>query len=193
MGFESSLYIGAQEEILISMNPPKYYSDWVKLLDLLKQPGQEDGKILSVLEQGRLEWTPGVADKLLNLTYEVIEAKLRYTTKLFQQELDNAYGQEAAIVTAILNARRRFDLLFRLCRLPVFPDDVKESLTNVVSKYVEDSQNALLESAKHDRTGHLAYIIRHNSLVQKRTYVPELTEQSKPDFTPNKPRRRVLF
>jgi len=175
------------------MNPPKYYSEWVQLLDQLKEPGQEDERILSVLERGKLEWTPGVADKILNCTYEVIETKLKYTSKLFQQELNHANGQEAAIISAIINARKRFDLLFRLCRLSVFPDEAKESLRSVVSKYVEDSQKALLDSAKHDRTGHLAYIIRHNSLVRQQPHGQEPMKQQNPDSTQFKPRRRVLF
>lgn len=180
------------------MKPPKYYSEWAELLHRLKEPGQEDEKILSVLERGKLDWTPGVADKILNCTYEIIETKLKYTTKLFQQELDHAYGQEAAIMTAILNARRRFDFLFRLCRLAVFPDEAKESLRSVVSQYVEDSQQALLESAKHDRTGQLAYIIRHNSLIQRESEAPDPSEQkeyasNESVSTYHKPKRRVLF
>jgi hypothetical protein len=193
MGSESSCRVGSKEEFKISMIPPKYYSEWVQWLHQLKEPGQEDEKILSVLERGKLEWTPGVADKILNCTYDVIETKLRYTTKLFQQELDHACGQEAAIISAIINARKRFDLLFRLCRLAVFPDEVKDSLRNVVSKYVEDSQKALLESAKHDRTGQLSYIIRHNSLMPQQTAALEPIEQKQSDSAQHKPKRRVLF
>lgn len=180
------------------MNPPNYYSEWTKLFHQLKELGQEDEKIISVLEKGRLEWTSGVADKIVKSTYDVIEFKLKYTTRLFQQELDHSRGEEAAIISAIINARYRFDLLYRLCRLSIFPEDVRESLIQVVSKYVGDSQEALLESAKRDRTGQLAYTVRHNSLMQQQTQAPaaaarEPAEPKESGSDPFKSRRRVLF
>lgn len=180
------------------MNPPSYYSEWIQLFYQLKELGQEDEKIISALEKGRLEWTPGVADKIVNCAYDVIEFKLKHATRLFQQELDHSRGEEAAIISAIINARYRFDLLYRLCGLSIFPEEIKESLINVVSKYVGDSQEALLESARHDRTGQLAYMIRHNSLIQQQTQAPaaaarEPIEQKEPNSNQFKPRRRVLF
>ncbi|PAD78354.1 hypothetical protein [Paenibacillus campinasensis] len=178
------------------MSSPNYYSEWIELLHQLKEIGQEDEKIISVLEKGSLDWTSGVADKIVNLTLDVIEFRLKYTTRQFQQELDYSSGQEEAIISAIINARYRFDLLYRLCRLAIFPDDIRESLENVVSKYVRDSQEALLESAKHDRTGQLAYTIRHNSLIQQQSSaaaVHESVEQKETNSNQFKPRRRVLF
>jgi len=180
------------------MNPPNYYSDWMHLLHQLKDLGQENEKIIGVLEKGSLEWTSGVADKIVDLTLEVIEFKLKNTTRQFQQELDHSRGEEAAIISAIINARYRFDLIYRLCRFAIFPNEVKEALTNVVSKYVGDSQEALLESAKYDRTGQLAYTIRHNSLIPQQTQAPaaaarESIEQKETNSSQFKPRRRVLF
>lgn len=180
------------------MNYPNYYSEWTKLLNQLKEPGQEDEKIIATLEKGKLEWTSGVADKIVNCTFEVIDCKLKAATRLFQQELDHARGEEAAVILAIVNARYRFDLLYRLCRLSIFPKEVTESLVHAVSKYVGDSQEALLESAKQDRTGQLAYTIKYNSLIPQQTQAPaaaaqEKIDQMEPDANPFKPRRRVLF
>jgi hypothetical protein len=175
------------------MKPPKYYSERVPLLDRLKQPGQEDEQLMTVLERGTLEWTPGVADKLLHHVYDVMETKLKYTTQRFQRDLDYANGEEAAVVSAIVNARHRFELIYRLCRLAVFPDEVKQALLDTVKRYVEDTQNALLDSARHDRTGRLAYTIRNNSLVPKPSHAPEPPRRRVPDSAPDKPKRRVLF
>ena len=144
-----------------------------------------------------MEWTSGVADKIVKCTYDVIEFKLKYATRLFQQELDHSRGEEATIISAIINARYRFDLLYRLCRLSIFPEDVKETLIQVVSKYVGDSQEALLESAKHDRTGQLAYTIRHNSLTRTDASssgaAREPSDPKESGSDPFKSRRRVLF
>ncbi|GKU77777.1 hypothetical protein L3i20_v221740 [Paenibacillus sp. L3-i20] len=180
------------------MNPPLYYSEWMQLFNQIKEYGQEDEKIIAVLERGKLEWTSGVADKIVNCTYEVIDFKLKYTTRLFQQELDHSRGEEAAIISSIINARYRFELLYRLCRLSIFPNEIKESLINVVSKYVGDSQDALLESAKHDRTGQLAYTIRHNGLLKKHMQAPaaaahERIEQKESNANSFQSKRRVLY
>ncbi len=180
------------------MKTPNYYSEWVQLFHQLKQLGQEDEKIISVLENGKIEWTSGVADKIVNGVYEVIQFKMNQTTRLFQHELDQSGGEEAAMILAIINARNRFNLLYRLCRLPIFPNEIKESLTNFVSKYVGDSQEALLESAKHDRTGQLAYTIKHNSIIKPQGQIEAVAahqsiEQKEPETNPFKSRRKVLL
>jgi len=144
--------------------PPSYYSEWAPLLQRLKEPGQDEDRILSLLERGTLEWKAGVAEKILSLAYEVVEAKLTYATRMFQQEMDRSQGQEAAIIAAIINMRSRFERLYRLCGLPAFPYEAAAALRNVVDQYVEDTRKSLLDSAKHDRTGQLAYIVRHHSL-----------------------------
>ncbi|MNN01423.1 hypothetical protein D3C81_1140400 [compost metagenome] len=198
MGLESAGHIGSQKELEIVMNPPNYYSEWTQLLHTLKEHGQEDEKIVAILEKGKLDWAPGVADKMVNRIYEVIDFKLKHATQLFQHELDRSQGEETAVITAIINARHRFDLLYRLCRLPIFPDEIKETFVNVVSQYVGDSQEALMDSAKHDRTGQLAYTIRHNSLMQQQMQhsvaaTREPIEQKEPIANSFKSRRRVLF
>ena len=179
------------------MSAPKHYSDWVHLLYQLKESGQEDGKIVSILEEGKLEWTPGVADKIVSCTFEVIEHKLKFTTHLFQQEINHSQGEEAALISAIINARNRFNLIYRLCRLAIFPDEVRESLENTVSKYIEDSQKALLKSAKYDQSGQLSYLIRNNSLIQKQDQAPVSATREYPDQNQSserfKSKRRVLF
>lgn len=146
--------------------PPRYYSEWIQLLDLLKQHEQEAERVIELLESGSLEWKSGVADKILQAISEIIDMKARRTMECFQAELRCTDDEETMLVAAIINARNRFATQFRLCRLPVIPSDIKEKLEQMLTEYIRESQASLLKSAEHDRTGYLAYIIKNNSLLQ---------------------------
>lgn len=146
------------------MTYPRTYKEWSDLLYQLKQ-GIDDEESLKKLETGTLEWTAGVAEKITRLVFEVLEERLRQTVQSFQKELNRSDGSEAAIVVAIMNTRRRFGFLERLCRLQVFPEEVRTSLINIHSQYVQDTQKSLEDSAKEDRSGQLRILIKNNSLL----------------------------
>lgn len=178
------------------MIPPKHYSDWMKYYDLLKDEREEFYRIVEVLEKGTLEWTPGVAEKIINETFKVIEYKLKQITQAFHTELNNANGEEHYTVAAIMNAKNKFNGVKRIGALSVFPQDVSKTLLEVVNKYVDDSQQSLIASAKEDRTGYFSSIVKHNKLTDSSLVGDnELANQNDSSSqTPNfKPGRRVLF
>jgi len=175
------------------MMPPKHYSEWMKYYDLLKDGREEFYQIVDTLEKGTLEWTHGVAEKMINETYKVIEFKLKQITQSFHSELNGANGNEHYTVAAIMNAKNRFIAVKRVCSLPVFPQDVSKMLLEVVEKYVDDSQDALIASAKEDRTGYLTSIVKHNKLTDLSLAGNERQSNQNAAPPPMKPGRRVLF
>lgn len=180
------------------MTYPRTYKEWSDLLYQLKQ-GEDEEETLLKLESGTLEWTAGVAEKITRLVFEVLEERLHQTVQSFQKELNRSDGSEAAIVVAIMNARRRFGFLERLCRLQVFPEEVRTSFIHIHAQYVQDTQKSLEDSAKADRSGRLRILIKNNSLLNynnpevakpPQASSPSNDHQPKP-FTTT--RRRVLF
>jgi len=178
------------------MRPPKHYSDWVAYFDMIMEEKEPFHQILDVLEEGTLEWTHGVAEKMISGTYKVLEFKLKQITRSFQTELSGAHGEEHRTVASIVNARSRFQGVKRICELTIFPEDVSKMLLEVVDQYIDGSQQSLLASAKEDRTGYLSSIVNHNKLTQASTEDMQQSSastsqvQDAPNF---KKGRRVLF
>ncbi|MFD0712927.1 hypothetical protein [Paenibacillus sp. GCM10027626] len=178
------------------MKPPVTYAEWSALLTSLRKISDNDEEILCMLEQGSIEWTAGVGEKIGSLSLKVIENRLQSTSELLLTELKRLEGEEAALIKALINTRKRFSFVHRFCQIKAFPDEVKDILLEVLNQFVNDSQNALVASTRHDRSGRLAYLVKSNSLLDYR-------QAEAPSPSPNNPvnygngkttnRRRVLF
>ncbi|GIN88226.1 hypothetical protein J6TS2_46120 [Heyndrickxia sporothermodurans] len=147
------------------MNTPVTYADWVKCLDQLKT-GMRDEEVVSYMEQGSLEWTKGVAERITQHLYDAIEHRIRKSADQLQNELNNCSGDETALVKAILSARKRLAVLNRVANLQAFPEQVREAMYNILHEYAKNTQKSLEDSALTDRTGRLRSLIRNNPITQ---------------------------
>lgn len=146
------------------MNPPTTYSQWIDCFDGLKA-GLKDEEAILLMERGTIDWTPGVAERLTQQLYEVIDFRLRKTSDQFQKELNVGRGDEMALVQAILSVRKRLAFLKRIAQLPAFPEQVNEAMYTILSDYAKKSQQSLEDSAKSDRTGRLRITIKNNPIT----------------------------
>ena len=62
-------------------------------------------------------------------------------------------------------ARRTLTFLFQISLLKPVPEDLKQYLQETVDKYAKQAQSSLEQSAKSDRSGRLASLIKNNSLI----------------------------
>jgi hypothetical protein len=86
------------------------------------------------------------------------------------------------LANALLNARRKLVLLHRFALCPPFPKELADLLQKQIRGYAEKAQESLEDSARTDRSGQLATILRNNSLLR---YAEQRSEgQSKSDCTP---------
>ncbi|TWT27747.1 hypothetical protein [Planomicrobium sp. CPCC 101110] len=174
-------------------------------MDCLKTAMQDEETIL-LMERGSIEWTPGVAERLTQRLYEVIDYRLRQTSDQFQKQLNHGRGDEIALVQAILSVRKRLALLKRLAQLSVFPDKVNEAMLTILSDYAKKSQQSLEDSAKTDRTGRLRITIKNNpitsfekvenvfgSSVETTSRAVNMTKEKKAGSEPKPTGRRVIF
>lgn len=146
------------------MKKPSTYAEWVECFERFLEGAQEE-EVLQAMEQGTFEWSPGAADRLVERLFHTMEARLQLVSQQMQTEFSRLNGEDAAIVRALLNARRRYAVLNRIVRLKAFPEQVQSQLSDILKKYVSDTQNALEESAKADYTGHLRMLIKNSSLL----------------------------
>ncbi|ANU17895.1 hypothetical protein BBI11_13015 [Planococcus maritimus] len=146
------------------MKPPATYTEWLDFLEVLKFE-EMDEKTIGGMEQGDLEWTPGVAERFIQKVYDVMDLRLKNASSQFQLALNRSGSEETLMIGAILTLRKRLVFCLRLAKLPIFPDEVQEALSKVVKEFAESAQGSLIESAKTDRTGHLRLLIKNNPIT----------------------------
>ncbi len=146
------------------MKPPATYAEWLDFLQAIKSE-EIDEEMIAAMEQGRIEWTTGVAERFVQKVYDVMEIKLKSASNQFQLGLNRSGSEETQMVGAILTLRKRLSLCLRLAKLRAFPDEVQDALEKVVRDFAESAQDSLIESAKTDRTGRLRLLIKNNPIT----------------------------
>ena len=147
------------------MKTPVSYAEWVDSFEQFKA-GARDEEIILLMEQGHIEWTKGVAERLTQQLYETIDYRLRKSSDQLQKELNLCNGNETALVKAILSARKRLAVLKRVAHLPAFPEQVRETMWKLLHDYAKSAQQSLEDSAVTDRTGRIRSLIRNNPMTQ---------------------------
>ncbi|WP_211654843.1 hypothetical protein [Planococcus alpniumensis] len=146
------------------MKPPATYTEWLDFLESMKSE-QIDEETIAAMEQGSIEWTPGVAERFVQKIYDVMDLKLKSASNQFQLALNRSGNEETLMVGSILTLRKRLSFCLRFAKLPAFPNEVQRALEQVVREFAESAQNSLTDSAKTDRTGHLRLLIKNNPIT----------------------------
>lgn len=143
--------------------PPKTYSEWVAVLDILKAKTDDD-EVLLAMQAGTIEWQSGVAERFSKRLIEVINFRMNAAADKFQKEIGRSGVQERAIVQALLALRKELRFLSQAINLPAIPEEDRKYFYQLVVDQANNMQNSLEDSAKHDRSGKLAIIVRNNKV-----------------------------
>lgn len=147
------------------INAPTTYSEWVKTLDILQEKNQ-DIDVLEAMEAGTIEWQSGVAERFTKKLTDVVNVRLNAATDKFQRELNRSNGQERELVSSIMALRKELQFLSRAIALPCLPEKDRGQYQQLVIAQANAIQTSLEDSAKKDRSGKLASIIRNNKVNQ---------------------------
>ena len=145
------------------IKPPHTYAEWVPILEMLKNK-ENDQDILLAMQQGTLEWQSGVAERFSKRLIDAVNHRMNAATDKFQKEMGRAYGQERAIVQALLALRKELSFLAKAISLPALPDKDRQQYYQLVLSQANSIQSSLEDSAKRDRTGKLSSIVRNNKV-----------------------------
>lgn len=143
--------------------PPKTYSEWVAVLDMLKAKS-DDEAVLSAMQTGTIEWQSGVAERFAKKLIDVINYRMNSATDRFQKEMSRSNGQERAIVQALLALRKELCFLSKAINLPAIPEKDRQQYYQLIISQANSVQSSLEDSAKKDRSGKLASIVRNNRI-----------------------------
>lgn len=140
---------------------PHTYAEWVCVLDMLKNK-TDDEDVLQAMQNGTVEWQSGVAERFSKKLIDVVNYRMNGATDKFQKEMTRSYGQERAIVQALLALRKELSFLSKAINLPALPDRDRQHYYQLVISQANSIQSSLEDSAKKDRSGKLASIVRNN-------------------------------
>lgn len=175
---------------MVENRPPQTYREWVDCIDSVHRNDDVDS-IIRLMEQGHLEWTSGVAERFTRRLCELIDKKIKDASDQFQIDMGRSTGTEIDTAQALLSMRRTYTLVFRLASIPVLSDNVGSSVREMVQKSFEATQKSLEESAKKDRTGKMARLIRNISIIPGEKSDLDLCQAKESDG--KRPRREVLI
>ena len=149
--------------VSVAITPPRTYAEWVAVLDMLKSK-TDDESVLLAMQQGTIEWQSGVAERFAKKLIDVINYRMNSASDKFQKEMGRAYGQERAIVQALLALRKEMSFLSKAINLPAIPENDRQQYYQLVISQANSMQSSLEDSAKKDRSGKLASILRNNKV-----------------------------
>lgn len=144
-----------------AITAPRTYAEWVAILDMLKAK-TDDEAVLSAMQRGTIEWQSGVAERFSKKLIDVINYRMNSASDKFQREMSRAYGQERVIVQALIGLRKEMCFLSNAINLPVIPAKDRQHYYQLVIEQANSMQSSLEDSAKKDRSGKLASIVRNN-------------------------------
>lgn len=142
---------------------PHTYAEWVAVLEKLKTK-VDDEAVLQAMLNGTIEWQSGVAERFAKKLIDAINYRMNAATDKFQKEMTRTQGQERAIVQALLALRKEFRFLSQAINLPALPEKDRQHYYQLVISHANSVQTSLEDSAKKDRTGKLASIVRNNKV-----------------------------
>ncbi|GBU23092.1 hypothetical protein R80B4_03006 [Fibrobacteres bacterium R8-0-B4] len=146
-----------------AIRPPKTYSEWVELFDMLKSK-TDDGAVLQALHGGTVEWQSGVAERFAKKLTDTINARMNAASDKFQRDMNNARGHEGHIVQALLALRKEMSFLSQAINLPAIPEKDRDQYYRLVLEQADKMQTSLEDSAKKDRTGKMTSIVRNHKV-----------------------------
>lgn len=184
------------------MSVPRNYSDWINCFDILKA-GTNDKETITLMQQGSIEWSRGVAERITQRLYDVINHRLKKISDKLNNDLDRCKGEETAIVKALVSARNRLFFIKQIIDLQAFPESVRVGMNEMIEDYAKNTQESLEKSALSDRTGRLRMMIKNNAIsnfeyIEKDYSEPVSSESinnaaSSDPILPRSTRRRVIL
>lgn len=142
---------------------PRSYIEWSNCLDVLER-GLDDKAALDAMERGMMEWTSGLAELFSERVSATLNAKLNRCADQLSRQL-KAGADEVTLVRALVNTRCILVDLKRLGHLTPFPEILRSHLLGELKKYATRTQASLEDSAKADRSGRLASLLKNNSIL----------------------------
>lgn len=145
------------------MMVPSNYSQWVILLESFKNK-INDEDVLPAMQQGTLAWQSGISERFAKKLIDAVNCRMNMASDKFQKDMLHMQGQERELIKALLLLRKEMSFLAEAVNLPVLPEQERTDYVKLVKAQADNIQNSLEDSARKDRTGKLASIVRNHKI-----------------------------
>ena len=110
-----------------------------------------------------MQWD-SIAERFSARLTDALNARMNKELKKFQTMLTRGGPQEQQIVQSLLNMRRVMSRLAQAANIPAIPEEYRKQYVALVQEQADKIQDSMENSAKSDRTGLLARIIKNNKV-----------------------------
>ena len=141
------------------MNAPKIYGEWCKLFDEIEAKPRDDAYV-ALVSQGTISWTSGVAERFVQSFANMMRKRVNKAQDVYKAQMRTTQGNEMAVARALQVLTREYKYLYSLGAALPIPNEYRQQLTALVQEQADTTNTSLLDSAKADRTGRLASIVR---------------------------------
>ena len=143
------------------MKAPHTYAEWSAMLQQFERR-EKDEETLDAMRRGTVEWQSGVAERFSQKLINAVNARMNAASDRFQRDLLHAGGQDGAVIRALLALRREMAFLYAAASLPALPEREREQYGALVREQADNMQKSLEDSARTDRSGKMASLVRNN-------------------------------
>lgn len=142
---------------------PHTYYEWVNVLDIFKSK-TNDSEVLVAMQKGTIEWQSGVAERFSKRLIDSVNFRMNEASDKFQREMNKGCGSEREIIQSLLSLKKEMAFLAKAINLPSLPERERQHYLQLVIEQANSMQKSLEDSAKEDRSGKLASIVRNNKV-----------------------------
>lgn len=141
------------------MTPPSSYSEWHALMDEIASAPRNDTYI-QLVRSGTVSWTSGVAERFVQTVSNTIQKRINTAKDVYERQMKNSKGGDMAVANALSVMTKEFRYLYQLSAALPIPSGYVEQMKQLIQDHADQTHNSLMDSAKADRTGKLASIVR---------------------------------
>lgn len=141
------------------MVPPSSYSEWHTLMDEISSAPRNNDYI-QMVRMGTVSWTSGVAERFIQTVSNTIRNRINTAQDVYQRQIKNSKGGDMAVANALSVLTKEYRYLYQLSAALPIPFEYVEQMKKIIQDQANQTYDSLMDSAKADRTGKLASIVR---------------------------------
>lgn len=141
------------------MAPPSSYSEWHTLMDEISSAPRNNDYI-QMVRMGTVSWTSGVAERFIQTVSNTIRNRINTAQDIYQRQIKNSKGGDMAVANALSVLTKEYRYLYQLSAALPIPSEYVEQMKKIIQDQANQTYDSLMDSAKADRTGKLASIVR---------------------------------
>lgn len=141
------------------MNLPSSYSEWHSLMDEISSAPRNNDYI-QMVRLGTVSWTSGVAERFIQTVSNTVRNRINTAQDVYQRQMKNSKGGDMAVANALSVLTKEYRYLYQLSAALPIPSEYVEQMKKIIQDQADQTHDSLMDSAKADRTGKLASIVR---------------------------------